>query len=65
MWFHCSGRYLNCAGRLQVGAVEAFKSCWDVLAVAARADAAWLRTRYAVLTGEELIEWRQVWDSVS
>lgn len=65
MWFHCSGRYLNCAGRLQVGAVEAFKSCWDVLAVAAHADAAWLRSRYAALTEEELREWRQVWDSVS
>ena len=65
MWFHCSGRYLNCAGRLQVGAVEAFKSCWDVFAVAAHADAAWLRSRYAVLTEEELRQWQQVWKSVT
>jgi glycosyltransferase involved in cell wall biosynthesis len=53
------------AGRLRVGAVEALKSCRDVLAVAARADTAWLRSRYAALTEEELREWRQVWDSVS
>ena len=50
MWFHCAGRYLNCAGHLQVGAVEALKSCRDVFAVAAHADAAWLRSRYAALT---------------
>jgi len=39
--------------------------CRDVLAVAARADAAWLRLRYAAPTEAELREWRQVWDSVS
>jgi glycosyltransferase involved in cell wall biosynthesis len=65
MWFHCSGRYLNGAERLRVGAVEALKSCWDVLAVAAHADGAWLRSRYGTLNQEELQEWRQVWDSVS
>jgi hypothetical protein len=65
MWFHCSGRYLNATERLRVGAMEAFKSCWDVLTVAAHADAAWLRSRYAALNENELREWRQVWDSVS
>jgi hypothetical protein len=65
MWFHCSGRYLSGAERLQVGALEAFKSCWDVVAVAAHADAAWLRSRYAALNDNELLEWRQVWDAVS
>ncbi len=64
-WCRCSGRYLNGAGRLRVGAVEALKSCWDVFAVAVRADAAWLRSRYVALTEEELREWRQVWNSVS
>jgi len=65
MWCRCVGRYLNGAGRLRVGAVEVVKSCWDVLAVAARADGAWLRSHYAALSEEELREWRQVWDSVS
>ena len=65
MWCRCAGHYLNRAGRLRVGAVEALKSCRDVLAVAARADTAWLRSRYGALTAEELREWRQVWDSVS
>ena len=65
MWCRCAGRYLNGAGRLRVGAVEALKGCRDVLAVAAHADAAWLRSRYAALTEEELREWRQVWESVS
>ena len=65
MWYRCAGRYLNRAGRLRVGAVEALKSCRDILAVAAHADNAWLRSRYAALTEEELREWRQVWDSVS
>jgi hypothetical protein len=65
MWFRCSGRYLNGTERLRVGAVEAVKSCWDVVAVAARADGAWLRSRYATLNDEELNEWRQVWKSVT
>jgi glycosyltransferase involved in cell wall biosynthesis len=65
MWSRCAARYLNRADRLRVGAVEVLKSCRDVLAVAARADTAWLRARYAALTEEELREWRQVWDSVS
>lgn len=65
MWFRCSRRYLNATERLQVGAVEAFKSCWDVLAVAMHADTAWLRSRYAALTDDELREWKQVWASVS
>ena len=37
----------------------------DVVAVAARADAAWLRSRSAALSEQELREWRQVWESVS
>jgi len=65
MWWTCAGRYLNTAGRLRVGAVEVLKGCRDVLAVAARADTAWLRARSAALTKEELQEWLQVWDSVS
>jgi len=65
MWCRCSGRYLGGAGRLRVGVVEALKGCWDVFAVVARADAAWLRLRYAGLSEAELQEWRQVWDSVS
>jgi|HubBroStandDraft_1064217.scaffolds.fasta_scaffold30953_2 glycosyltransferase involved in cell wall biosynthesis len=65
MWSRCAGQYLNRAGRVRVAAVEVLKSCRDVLAVAARADGAWLRARYAALTEEELREWRQVWDSVS
>jgi glycosyltransferase involved in cell wall biosynthesis len=65
MWSRCAGSYLNRAGRLRVGAVEVLKSCRDILAVAARADGAWLRSRYAALTEEDLLEWRQVWDSVS
>jgi glycosyltransferase involved in cell wall biosynthesis len=65
MWCRCAARYLNGTGRLRVCAVEALKSSRDVLAVAARADAAWLRARYATLTEEELREWRQVWDAVS
>jgi glycosyltransferase involved in cell wall biosynthesis len=65
MWCRCASRYLNGAGRLRVGAVEAVKSARDILAVAARADCAWLRSRSATLTDEELREWRQVWESVS
>jgi glycosyltransferase involved in cell wall biosynthesis len=65
MWSRCAGSYLNAAGRLRVGAVEVLKSCRDVLAVATRADTAWLRSRSAALTDEELQEWRQVWASVS
>jgi glycosyltransferase involved in cell wall biosynthesis len=65
MWCRCARRYLDGAGRLRVDAVEVLKSCRDVLAVAARADAAWLRSRSAALTEAELREWRQVWDSVS
>src|ERR1039457_7650051 len=65
MWCRCAGHYLNGAGRLRVGAVEVLKSCRDVLAVAARADAAWLRPRYAAINEEECREWRQVWASVS
>jgi glycosyltransferase involved in cell wall biosynthesis len=64
MWCRCAGHYLDYAGRLRVGAVEVLKSCRDVLAVAAHADTAWLRSRYRTLTEEELQEWRQVWDSV-
>jgi hypothetical protein len=47
------------------GAVEVLKRWRDVLAVAARADTAWLRSRYAALNEEELREWRQIWNSVS
>jgi len=65
MWYRCAGRYLNAAGRVRVGAVELLKSSRDALAVAAGADAAWLRSRAAALTEEELREWRQVWASVS
>lgn len=65
MWCRCAGSYLNRAGRLRVGVVEAVKSCRDILAVAAHVDAAWLRSRYRALSDEELREWRQVWDSVS
>jgi len=65
MWYRCARRYLNSAGRLRVGTVEVLKGCRDVLAVAARADSAWLRSRTATLTEAELREWRQVWDSVS
>jgi len=64
-WCRCAGRYLNRAGRLRVSAVEAVRSCRDILAVAARADAALLRARYAALNEEEIREWQQVWDSVS
>jgi len=64
-WCRCAGRYLNRAGRLRLSAVEAVRSCRDILAVAARADAAWLRARYAALNEEEIREWQQVWDSVS
>jgi glycosyltransferase involved in cell wall biosynthesis len=65
MWCRCAGRYLGRGGRMCVGAVEVMKGCRDVLAVAAHADVAWLRSRYAALTSEELREWRQVWDSVA
>jgi len=51
--------------RLQLGAVELLKSGRDALAVAAGADAAWLRSRATALTGDELREWRRVWGSVS
>jgi glycosyltransferase involved in cell wall biosynthesis len=65
MWCRCASRYLNSTGRLRLGAVEALKGCRDVLAVASRADLAWLRLRSTTLTERELREWRQVWDSVS
>jgi glycosyltransferase involved in cell wall biosynthesis len=65
MWYDCAGSYLNTAGRMRVGAVEILKSCRDVLAVTAHADTAWLRSRSAALSTEELREWRQVWASVS
>jgi len=65
MWCRCAGSYLNAAGRLRVGAVELLKSSRDALAVAAGADGAWLRSRAAALTEEELREWQQVWASVS
>ena len=65
MWSRCAWQYLGTAGRLGVGAVELLKNCRDVLAVATRADGAWLRSRAASLTEEELCEWRQVWASVS
>src|SRR5579871_2895764 len=60
MWWRCAGSYLNRAGQLRVGAVEALKSCRDALAVAAHADGAWLRSRYPALSEEELREWRKV-----
>ncbi len=65
MWCRCAGRYLNGAGRMRVAAVELLKGCRDVMAVAAHADAAWLRSRSARLSQDELREWRQVWASVS
>jgi len=65
MWCRCAGRYLNAAGRARVAAVEVLKGCRDALAVAAHADGAWLRSRYAALTDDELQEWQQVWASVS
>ena len=65
MWCRCAGHYLNGTTRLRVAAVEALKGSRDVLAVATRMDAAWLRTRCAALDEEELREWRQVWNSVS
>jgi glycosyltransferase involved in cell wall biosynthesis len=65
MWFRCSGSYLDGAGQMRVGAVELLKSSRDALAVAARADGAWLRSRASTLTENELREWRQVWASVS
>ena len=46
MWCRCAGRYLNGAGRLRVGVVEAVEGLPRCLAVAAHADAAWLRSRY-------------------
>lgn len=64
-WWRCAGGYLNAADRLRLGAVETLRGCRDALAVAARADAIWLRSRYAALTDEELREWRAVWESVS
>jgi glycosyltransferase involved in cell wall biosynthesis len=65
MWSRCARSYLNRAGRLRVGAVEALKCARDILAVAAGADGAWLRSRYGALTEDELREWRQVWQSVA
>jgi len=65
MWYRCAADYLNTASRLRVGAVELVKSSRDALAVAAGADAAWLRSRAATLTDDELREWRRVWNSVS
>lgn len=64
MWCRCAKCYLNRAGRLRVEMVELLKSCRDVFAVAAHADAAWLRARSAALTHDECAEWRQVWNSV-
>lgn len=64
MWFRCAGSYLNGAGTLRVGAVEMLKGCRDALAVALRADGAWLRSRSTELTEDELREWSQVWASV-
>jgi glycosyltransferase involved in cell wall biosynthesis len=63
MWFHCARQYLGWAPRLRIGAVELAKSCRDALAVAARADGAWLQSQAQTLTEEELTEWRQVWAS--
>ncbi|HLY19769.1 MAG TPA: glycosyltransferase [Bryobacteraceae bacterium] len=65
MWCRCTGHYLNASGRLRVAAVEVMKGVRDAVAVAAHADTAWLRTRSAALTEDELREWRQVWASVS
>lgn len=64
-WCRCAGRYLGAVGRLRVGTVELAKSCRDVLAVAARADGAWLRSRASALTQDESREWQRVWKSVS
>jgi len=65
MWSRCACQYLGGGGRLKVAAVELLKGARDVAAVAARADAAWLRARASALTTDELREWRQVWASVS
>lgn len=65
MWCRCAGRYLSGAGRVRVAAVELLKGCRDAVAVAAHADAAWLRSRSLQLTEQELREWQQVWASVS
>lgn len=64
-WWRSTSRYLNLPRRLRVGAVEAVKSCRDVLAVALHADTTLLKARYLALTDQELQEWRRVWDSVS
>lgn len=64
-WFRCAGRYVDGAGRLRVGSVELLKCCRDAVAVSARADGAWLRSRAKALTEDELHEWRRVWASVS
>ncbi len=65
MWFRCAGRYLSPPAHLRVGAVALLKCGRDAVAVAARADAAWLRSRAQSLTADELREWRQVWESVA
>jgi glycosyltransferase involved in cell wall biosynthesis len=65
MWYRCAGRYLGGGAHLRVGAVELLKCSRDAVAVAARADGAWLRSRAQTLSEEELTEWRQVWASVA
>jgi glycosyltransferase involved in cell wall biosynthesis len=65
MWCRSASRYLNLAGRMRVAAVEVLKGSRDAVAVALRADTAWLRSRYPALNDDELREWRQVWTSVS
>ncbi len=65
MWSRCAKRYLDLPGRLSVNAVEVLKGGRDIVAVTTRADRAWLRSRSAALTKEEMEEWRQVWASVS
>jgi len=64
MWCRCASGYLNAAGRMRVAAVELLKSSRDALAVALELHTARLRSGAAMLTEEELREWRQVWASV-
>jgi len=65
MWYRCAGRYLGGAAHLRVGAVELLKCSRDAVAVAARADGVWLRSRAQTLSADELTEWRRVWASVA
>jgi len=64
-WCRHVSCYLERPALVRLAAVEALKGCRDILAVAARADTAWLHLRWAPLTDTELLEWREVWRSVS